>query len=347
MRLPDRINSDAELEDLLAEPSEADLACVARLSGDVLILGASGKMGPSLARRLHRAMKRTGSAGRVIAVSRFSSPGNDGARARLDAEGIRTIACDLLDPQQIAALPRSEHVLFLAGRKFGTLDRTDLTWATNTVAAARVAEHFRHSRIVVFSTGNVYSLVPVGGPAPTEDDPPAPVGEYAQSCLGRERVIEFVSRETATPVLIFRLNYAVDLRYGTLVDVARRVFAGEPVDLAMGYFNAIWQGDANSYALRSLELCATPPAILNVTGSERISVREVAQWFGSAFGRHPRFVNSEGPMALLSDSSRCRAVLGEPAVPLGVLRQWVAHWVQIGGSSLNKPTHFEVVDGRF
>jgi len=347
MRLPERINSDAELEDILAEPSDSDLESISRLRGDVLILGASGKMGPSLACRVHRAVTRTGSASRVIAASRFSSPGSDVARARLDAEGIRTVVCDLLDPRQIAALPQCDHVLLLAGRKFGTLDRTDLTWATNTVAAARVAEHFRQSRVVAFSTGNVYSLVPVGGPAPTEDDLPAPVGEYAQSCLGRERVIEFVSREQAMPALIFRLNYAVDLRYGTLVDIARRVFAGEPVDLAMGYFNAIWQGDANSYALRSLELCATPPAILNVTGSERISVREVAQWFGSAFGRHPRFVNSEGPMALLSDSSRCRAVLGEPAVPLGVLRQWVAHWVQIGGSSLNKPTHFEVVDGRF
>jgi nucleoside-diphosphate-sugar epimerase len=347
MRLPERIDSDAELEHILAEPSEADVACVSRLSGDVLILGASGKMGPSLARRIHRAVNRTGSATRVMAASRFSSPESDVARARFDAVGIRTIACDLLDPQQIAALPRCEYVLFLAGRKFGTHDRTDLTWATNTVAPARVAEHFRRSRMVVFSTGNVYPLVPVGGPAPTEDDPAAPAGEYAQSCLGRERVIEFVSRQEGMPALIFRLNYAVDLRYGTLVDVARRVFDGEPIDLTMGFFNAIWQGDANSYALRSLELCSTPPAILNVTGPERISVREIAQWFGSAFERPPRFVNTEGPDALLSDSSRCRARLGEPAVPLAVLRQWVAHWVRIGGASLNKPTHFEVVDGRF
>jgi nucleoside-diphosphate-sugar epimerase len=342
--LPERINSDAELEDILAEPSESDLECVSRLRGDVLILGASGKIGPSLARRIHRAVERTGGASRVMAASRFSSANT---RARLDAMGILTIVCDLLEPRQIARLPRCENVLFLAGRKFGTHDRTDLTWVTNTVAPARVAEHFRQSRVVVFSTGNVYPMVPVGGPAPSEDDPPAPVGEYAQSCLGRERVIEFVSRQEAMPALIFRLNYAVDLRYGTLVDIARRVFAGEPVDLAMGFFNAIWQGDANSYALRSLELCSTPPTILNVTGPKRISVREIAQWFGSAFGRPPRFANNEGPLALLSDSSRCRARLGEPAVPLGVLRQWVAHWVQTGGSSLNTPTHFEVVDGRF
>lgn len=341
---PERIRSEAELENILADPSESDLACVSRLSGDVLILGAGGKMGPSLARRLHRAVAQTGRASRVIAASRFSSAD---VRSSLDAEGIRTIVCDLLDPRQIAALPRCDSVLFLAGRKFGTLDRTDLTWATNTVVPAHVGAHFCRSRMVVFSTGNVYPLVPAAGPAPTEDTPPAPIGEYAQSCLGRERVIEFISRQEGMPAVIFRLNYAVDLRYGTLVDIARRVFAGEPVDLTMGFFNAIWQGDANSYALRSLELCATPPMILNVTGAERISVREGAEWFGSTFGRVPRFANTEGPLALLSDSGRCRARLGEPTVPLSVLRQWVAYWVQAGGSSLNKPTHFEVADGRF
>jgi nucleoside-diphosphate-sugar epimerase len=343
MKLPDCVNSDAELDDLLAEPSERDLACVARLRGDILILGASGKMGPSLARRIHRSVRRAGSRARVMAAARFSSAG---ARAMLDADDITTITCDLLDPPQIAALPRCDHVLFLAGRKFGTSERTDLTWAINTIAPARVAEHFHSSRMVVFSTGNVYPLVPIDGHA-TENDPAAPVGEYAQSCLGRERVVEFVSRQTDMPALIFRLNYAVDLRYGTLVDVARRVFAGEPIDLTIGFFNAIWQGDANSYALRSLDLCSTPPAILNVTGPERISVREIAEWFGTVLGRPPRFANSEGPVALLSDSSRCRALLGEPDVPFSVLREWVAHWVRTGGSSLNKPTHFEVLDGRF
>jgi nucleoside-diphosphate-sugar epimerase len=344
MKLPERITSEAQLEEVLAEPSEADLQCVARLGGDVLVIGAGGKMGPSLARRIHRAVAGAGGGNRVIAASRFSS---GDARARLDADGIQTIACDLLDQNQIAALPRTEFVLFLAGRKFGTVDRTDLTWVTNTVVPARVAEHFCRSRMVVFSTGNVYPLVPVDGPAPTEDDPPAPVGEYAQSCLGRERVMEFVCREHGMAAVIFRLNYAVDLRYGTLVDIARRVFAGGPIDLTMGCFNAIWQGDANSYALRSLEVCTTPPTVLNVTGAERISVREIAEWFGSVFERPVRFVNAERPVALLSDSRRCRARLGEPAVPLPVLRQWVAHWVAAGGASLNKPTHFEVVDGRF
>jgi nucleoside-diphosphate-sugar epimerase len=344
MALPDRINTDAELEEVLTAPSEADLECASRLRGDVLVIGAGGKMGPSLACRIHRAIAGTGRAARVIAASRFSSPG---VRARLEAVGIRTVSCDLLDARQVGDLPRCENVFFLAGRKFGTLDRTDLTWMTNTVVPARVAEHLSGSRLVVFSTGNVYALVPATGPPSTEDDPPAPVGEYAQSCLGRERIIEFMSRERGTPTLVLRLNYAVDLRYGTLVDIARRVAAGEPIDLTMGFFNTIWQGDANSYAFRSLELCSTPPAILNVTGPERISVRETAEWFGAAFARPPRFADGEGPAALLSDSSRCRARLGDPAVPLAVLRQWVAHWVRTGGTSLNKPTHFEVVDGRF
>jgi nucleoside-diphosphate-sugar epimerase len=344
MNLPDRILTESQLEDVLGEPSDADLAFVSGLNGDVLIIGAAGKMGPSLARRVHRAIQQTGSAHRVLAASRFSSPV---ARAALEGDGIPTVACDLLDPAQIAALPRAPNVLFLAGRKFGTLDRTDLTWATNTVVPARVAEHFHESRMVVFSTGNVYPLVPATSAGSKEDDPPAPVGEYAQSCLGRERVVEFVSHELKMPALMYRLNYAVDLRYGTLVDIARKVFTEEPVDLTMGFFNAIWQGDANSYALRSLDLCASPPAVLNVTGPERISVRETAEWFGSEFGRRPQLVHTEGPVALLSDSSRCRALLGEPTVSLARLRQWVAHWVRSGGSSLNKPTHFEVTDGRF
>jgi nucleoside-diphosphate-sugar epimerase len=344
MSLPERIDSEDALEDLLSEPSEEDVAAVARLEPDILILGAGGKMGPSLARRVRRAAERAGTGSRVLAVSRFSSRQ---LRERLEADGIPTLACDFTSGPAITGLPRFPNVLFLAGRKFGTTERTDITWTTNTVVPARVADHFSTSRMVVFSTGNIYPLVRVDGPSPTEQDPPMPVGEYAQSCLGRERVVEFVSREQGLRALMFRLNYAVDLRYGTLVDVARKVYADEPIDLTIGFFNAIWQGDANSYALRSLELCESPPQVLNVTGAERISVRESAEWFGQAFGRKPKLVNQEGPVALLSDSSRCRSLLGEPQVPLGLLRQWVAHWVAGGGASLNKPTHFETADGRF
>jgi dTDP-4-dehydrorhamnose reductase len=345
MTLPARIDNEAALEDALARPSDRDLEFAERLDGDVLIVGAGGKMGPSLARRVRRALQRTGSGRRVIAASRFSSAA---ARDSLEGDGIKTQVCDLLDDSQIAALPRCPNVMFLAGRKFGTLDRTDLTWVTNTVVPARVAEHFASSsRLVVFSTGNVYPLVPATSGGSREEDVPLPVGEYAQSCLGRERVVEFVSHERGTPTLIYRLNYAVDLRYGTLVDIARKVFANAPVDLTVGYFNAIWQGDANSYAFRSLSLASSPPTILNVTGPERIAVRETAEWFGRAFGREPVFANSEGPVALLSDSSRCRSLLGEPEVPLATLREWVVEWVRGGGASLNKPTHFEVTDGRF
>ena len=344
MRLPERIESEPELEQLLSQPGAADVETLNRLGGDVLIVGAGGKMGPSLARRAARAAAQAGGRSRVFAASRFSDPA---VRDNLEAAGVRTIACDLLDPHQIAGLPRCDSVLYLVGRKFGTASRSDLTWTTNTVAAARLAEHCTSSRLVAFSSGNVYPLVPADGAGSREEDAPQPVGEYAQSCLGRERVIEYVSRESGMPCLLFRLNYAVDLRYGTLVDIARRVFDGAPVDLTVGWFNAIWQGDANSYALRALELCASPPAVLNVTGPERVAVREIALRFGQQFGRPVRFDGTEGPRALLSDATRCHSALGPPEVGIDRLVAWVAHWVAMGGASLDKPTHFEAADGRF
>ena len=331
MTLPSQIDTETELEDALAEPSDADVECVARLDGDILILGAGGKMGPSLARRVHRAMVDAGN--RPAAWSRRRASRRRRARARASRPtASRRSSAISSSPRHIAALPRCPNVLFLAGRKFGTLDRTDLTWATNTVVPARVAEHFVESRLVVFSTGNVYPLVrrrPVR--RPTEDDAPAPVGEYAQSCLGRERVVEFVSRERADCArCIFRLNYAVDLRYGTLVDIARRVFAGEPIDLTVGYFNAIWQGDANSYALRSLELCASPPAVAERHRRRahlrprdrrvvRLGVRPAAA-ASSNSGRAGRAAQRfERAAARCSASPPCRSTL---------LRQWVAHWVR-------------------
>jgi dTDP-4-dehydrorhamnose reductase len=342
--LPTGVETEAELEELLSRPSPADVAFMSGLQGDVVVLGAGGKMGPSLARLLRRATDAAERPRRVAAISRFSSPG---VAADLQAFGIEAISCDLLDPGKVERLPDFPNVLFLAGMKFGASDRPDLTWAMNTIVPGHVARRYPASRTVVFSTGNVYPLVSPATGGSAETDLTGPVGEYAQSCLGRERVVEFVSREAGLRALMFRLNYAVDLRYGTLVDVARKVYAGEPIDLTVGYFNAIWQGDANSYALRSLELCESPPQVLNVTGPERISVREAAQWFCTFFKREPRFVNQEGPVALLSDSSRCRALLGEPGVSQERLRQWVAHWVAAGGASLNKPTHFEAADGRF
>jgi nucleoside-diphosphate-sugar epimerase len=267
-------------------------------------------------------------------------------RAALERDGIETFPCDLLDPAQVARLPRVGNVLFMAGRKFGSTGRPDLTWAQNVVVPSIVAPHFAESRIVVFSSGNVYPLVPPGVPGCTEADPVAPVGEYAQTCVGRERVFEHASRERGTRCLLFRLFYAVDLRYGTLVDVARRVHAGEPVSLAASHVNAIWQGDANSYAFRGLSLCESPPRSLVVTGPEVVSVREVAEDFGRRFGKPVRFESTPGP-ALLGDSSLCVSLLGPPEVGLARLLDWVAAWVEQGGRSLGKPTHFEATDGRF
>ncbi len=340
----DFIDSVRQLEERLARPSLQDIEVMRRLRGDIAILGAGGKMGPSLARRVKRASDAAGVARRVIAASRFSDPQ---IATELQRTGIETFRCDLLRRDEVSPLPLCENVLFLPGRKFGSTDRPDLTWAINTVVPANVATHFRDSRMVVFSTGNVYPLVTTGGKGSVETDDPGPVGEYAQSCLARERVFEFYAHEQGTRCLLFRLNYAIDLRYGVLVDIARKVHAGEPIDLTVSWFNTVWQGDADSYALRGLELCDSPPRILNVTGPEKISVRKVAQFFGRAFGCEPVLMGNDCGRALLSDASLCERLLGPPEIDLDTLLHWVAHWVEIGAPTLGKPTRFEVADGRF
>jgi nucleoside-diphosphate-sugar epimerase len=343
-RHPPTIDTEVQLEELLSRPSLADVSFARSLTGDVLVLGAGGKMGPSLARLARRSLDAAGNRRRVTAVARFSEPGLE---AVLERAGIETLARDLLDPEQVAQLPDAENVLFLAGMKFGATANPGLTWALNTVVPANVARRFGRSRIVVFSTGNVYAPSLIGSEGSSEADPPAPVGEYAQSCLGRERVFEHYSAANGTPCLLFRLFYAVDLRYGVLVDVARRVFEATPIDLAVTHFNAIWQGDANSYAWRSLALCASPPRRLNVTGPETLSVREMAAFFGRRFSREPSFVGEEGQFALLGRTALCTSLLGGPTVPLDTLLEWVAHWVEGGGRSLGKPTRYERADGRF
>lgn len=344
MGLLDHLATGEDLEDCLAAPSDADIACCRRLDGDILVLGAAGKMGPSLVRRIVRASSAAGVQRRVIAVSRFSSAA---ARRTLDAAGATTIAADLLDPNSVAALPDCPNVLFLAGRKFGSTDDTALTWATNTIAPANVARRFRDSRIVVFSTGNVYSFVPISSNGSVETDPLSPRGEYAQSCLGRERVFEYYARHHSTPTLLFRLNYAVDLRYGVLVDIARAVAARQPVDRTVSHFNVIWQGDANSYAVRALEGCAVPARVLNVTGPEILSVTDVAECFGRRFGVRPTFQGESCGDALLNNASACHHWLGPPRVSAGELMEAVASWLEHGGPTLDKPTHFEVADGKF
>lgn len=339
-----QLDSNLQLDSVLSQPSGADVEFARRLQGDVLILGAGGKMGPTLAQRMLRAFREAGRKSRVVAVSRFSSA--EAAKDLTDA-GVETISCDLLDPGSVGKLPQIENVLFLAGRKFGSAGDPDVTWAMNTVVPALVAQHFRLSRIVAFSTGNVYPFVTLERGGCVESETPAPVGEYAQSCLGRERIFEFYSKKFNTPCLIFRLNYAVDLRYGVLVDIARQVYDGKPVSLSVPAFNVLWQGDANSYAMRSLELCESPARILNVTGPETVSVLDAAIFFSHRFRRELRVTGESQGVALLNNAGACHAALGLPTVSSDELMEAVASWVESGGASLNKATKFQVTDGKF
>ncbi len=338
------IGTEEQLEDILSQPSEADACAMAHLEGDLLLLGVAGKMGPSLARRAVRACEKGGVRKRIIGVARFSSPA---VRERLEAWGVETVSADLLTPGAPAALPDAPNVIFMAARKFGSTGNESLTWAMNTFLPGLVAERYRNSRIVAFSTGNVYPLTPVLHGGPTESSPVGPVGEYAQSCLGRERMFDHFSRQYGTPVTLLRLNYAVELRYGVLVDLGLKVFERCPVDLRMGHANVIWQGDANSVCLRSFSLCASPPAVLNLTGPEVVSVRWVARQFGERFGVEPVLQNTESENALLSNAARCQRLFGYPRVSVEQMIDWIADWISAGGQTLNKPTHFETRDGKF
>ena len=338
------MKSTAKLEQQLTQPSPRLIHDMSQLDGDLLILGAGGKMGPSLAVLAKRAIAAAGLGHRVVAVSRFSA---DKTRRSLEEQGVETIAADLLTPEAVSCLPEVPNVIYMAGQKFGTDGSEAITWAQNTWAPGLVAHRYRAARIVVFSTGNVYPLRPLGVGGADEDTAPAPIGEYAQSCLGRERIFEYGSRRYNTPVLQYRLNYAMDLRYGVLVDIARMVKENRPVDLAMGTINVIWQGDANEYALRCLQLCRTPPAILNVTGPELVSVRWLAKQFGQAFGTEPLFSGTEGPDALISNASRCHGLLGYPHVSLRTMIDWTVQWIEARGETLDKPTHFQERKGRY
>lgn len=340
----DTIADVADLEDRLSRPTPALVEAMARVDGDVLVLGAAGKMGPTLARMARRGFDHAGVRRRVIGVSRFSEPG---LQARLESWGVQTVACDLLDPAQLAQLPDIPNVVFMAGMKFGSTGSEALTWAMNAHLPALVAQKFRQARIVAFGSGNVYGLSPIALGGSLESDRLNPVGEYAMSCVGRERMFEHFSRVHGTKVTLVRLNYACELRYGVLVDLARKVWEGRSVDLSMGAFNAIWQADANAAALRSFEDAASPPLVLNVAGPEMLSVRRVCQQFGDLFGKPVTFEGSESPDALLSNGERAHALYGYPEVSAGRLIQWVADWVSRGGALSNKPTHFEARDGRF
>jgi NAD dependent epimerase/dehydratase family len=337
---PERIADEAELEEVMTRPDAALRTDLAAVPGTLLVLGAGGKMGPTLC----RLAKRADPARRVIAVARFSEPG---LRARLESWGIECIAADLMDRAALAALPEAPNVVFMAARKFGSTGNEALTWAMNVLLPAMVAERFAASRIVFFSTGNVLPLVPVGSGGADEGTAPAPLGDYAASCLGRERVFQHAAAVRGTRCAGVRLNYAIDLRYGVLHDVAMKVRDGVPVPLAMGHANVIWQGDANAWTLRALGHASTACPILNVTGPETVSIRWLAQRFGDRLGRAPVFEGEEAPDALLSNAARAFRCFGYPRVPLLRMIDWVADWVVRGGRSLGKATKFEVRDGRF
>jgi nucleoside-diphosphate-sugar epimerase len=332
------------LDDRFTEPRGETIAALRACPGDVVVLGAGGKMGPSLTAMLARAAKAVADQRRIVAVSRWS---DREAKRALEEVGVVTVSCDLLDRSAVAELPDAPNVIFMAGQKFGTQGRPSVTWAMNTLVPTHAAERYPQARIVVFSTGNVYPLVPVTGGGALETDAPGPIGEYAMSCLGRERLFEHFSARNGTGVVLYRLNYAIDVRYGVLLDIAQKVFDGAQVPLAMGYVNVIWQGDANRIAIEALPLAASPPFVVNVTGRETLSVRDLATRFGNRFGKEPRFEGREGPDALLSNTSLMDVTFAAPRRSIDEMIEQIATAVEQKIPTLGKPTHFETRDGGF
>lgn len=343
-RLPNLVYTEAELDAVMTRPTGTLTEFVRTLAGPLLVLGAGGKMGPSLCVQVRRAAEEARHPLDVVAVSRFT---HASTRAWLEARGVQTHACDLLDRRALRGLPDAGHVIYLVGLKFGTRQDPARTWAVNTLIPAYVAERYAGARIAALSTGNIYPLVPVDGGGSVETDAPAPVGEYANACLARERLFTFFSERDGTPVVLIRLNYAVSLRYGVLVDLARKIHAGVPVEVTMGYLNCIWQGDANAMIVRALALAETPPRPLNLTGPETLSVRDLAHRLGALMDRPVQIAGAEAETALLSNPAVAVAALGPPATPLDAILRWTAHWIQHGGPTLGKPTHFEARDGKF
>ncbi|MBL8325105.1 MAG: NAD(P)-dependent oxidoreductase [Rubrivivax sp.] len=343
--LPKRFEDVEHLEDVMTEPSPALVADLARIDGDIMVMGVGGKMGPTLARMARRAAPGR----RIFGVARFS---DKAVKASLQQRGVECIECDLLDRAAIARLPNVgagvKNLVYMAGHKFGASDNASFTWMMNAGVPQMVAEIYRGTRNVVFSTACVYPFVPVQGPGAAESVPAVPPpGDYANSCVGRERMFEFGSRRYGTPGRLVRLSYAIDMRYGVLYDVASTVFAGRPLDLTMGHADVIWQGDANEQALRLLAHCTAPTSPINVTGPKHTSVRWLAGEFGRRFGMAPVFTGQEAPTAWLLDTSEAQRLFGAPRVGIETMIDWVADWVQRGGVSLGKPTHFSTRDGKY
>lgn len=342
--IPSTLGTESEIDAFMARPYPEVVDLMRRLKGDIAILGVAGKMGVALGATAVIASRAAGVSRRVYGVSRFSNAAAFDAVART---GMTPLRCDLLDSQAVAALPRAPNVIFMAGRKFGTTGEEEQTWATNTLTPARVCEHFTDSRIVAFSTGCVYPFVPVDSGGCTEETPPGPVGEYAQSCLGRERIFAYYALRNKTPVCLLRLNYALDLRYGVIHDLALTIWQGRPVSRRVPFFNALWQGDANNLTLLTLDAATAPATVLNLTGPEVLSVTEIAETLGRLLGKPVVFDGEPGPTAYLNNSARLHARFGRPCVPVARVIEWTAAWVRAGGLSYGKPTHFEVANGTF
>ena len=338
------MKSIKELDEYMCRPSSALVDDIKKIDGDIMVLGAGGKMGPTLCKLAANAIKEAGINKRIYAVSRFS---NAAHAHDLTNNGIEVIRADLLDEDKMGRLPHIQNIIYMAGRKFGTAEDQSLTWVMNSYLPGRIADKFRHSKIVVFSTGNVYPFVSKDSGGCREDSKTGPVGTYANTCLGRENVFRYFSKRHGTPILMFRLNYAIDLRYGVLLEIAKTVYAGKPLDITTGYFNIIWQGYANEVAIRSLLYCDSPPKILNVTGVETVSARETALKFGKIFGKNVKFSGVEQETALLSNASHCEHLFGKPSVGLDEMIEMTAKWVMNSGETLDKPTHFQEREGKF
>ena len=333
-----------ELEERLSRPSPAAIAAMQRLEGDLVLLGVGGKMGPTLARMARRASDAAGASRRIFGVSRFTSPV---ARQRLEDCGVETIPCDLLDPRAAEQLPDAANVIYMTGMKFGASGNPGTTWAMNCYAPAVACRRYASSRIVAFSTGNVYGLTSVAGGGSVETDAPRPDGEYAMTALGRERMFQYFSSAQGTPTVLLRLNYATELRYGVLVDLARNVHAGEPVDVSMGHVNVIWLADANAMTLAAFDHVAPGARILNLAGADILSLADVARRYGERMGRDVQLVGQSGPDALLNNGHASYPLLGAPQVDARTMIDWTADWVARGGENLGKPTHFQVRNGKF
>lgn len=338
------MKSLTQLESDFLAPSNALIEDMANIQGDIILLGIGGKMGPSMGKLAVQAAQAAGINKRIIGISRFSDPK---AKAQLEANGVETISCDLLNDAELQALPDAPNVIYLAGNKFGTTGNESFTWAMNAYLPGRVAEKYKNSNIVAFSSGNVLPFVPVTSGGASEETAPDPLGEYAQSCLGRERIFEYFSKKNQTPTLIYRLNYAVDFRYGVVMEIAKSVRDGKAIDLRTENVNVIWQGDANEIAIRSLLHCETPAKILNVTGPEILSTRWLANQFGLKFGKEPVFVNEPTGTALLNNASECHRIFGYPRVTIREIIDITATWMQQGGEEFGKATHFQERGGKF